>query len=518
MTTFRSVRWVLLVALLGGACSSILGIEDIHDGPDPNDGEGGETGSGGSSSGKGGASGTSGASGASGSAGKGGSSGASGGTDTGGTGGDAGGGGTGGDGTGGTTGGTGGGGDDPTVHGRIITTWNQPVPNVTVMIGDAEADTNANGEFEIPDVADTYDVKFVLNYDVYGNSRTYAWAYLGLTRRDPALQVYNGLPLRSGDIGVTPTGLTGTDFSNRQLNMALGSPDGMNSYEVSLPAGIGSSGATWQGPETTNVTAHGLLFEHDANGQPTVYRSYTQVLGVLSETDAAMFVLDVPDETVPGGTVAGTVTSTTSSDRTNYVYLRFESHAAMQLVEHYGSTLNPASFTYPVPNVQGGSIEVGAVEGTWSRGPAAVAHRDRLATGQMDVALQIPVPSQQVAPADGLTGVDGTTIFSWTSQAQTFVWAAENVEPSSPYGGMFIVTAEKRVSIPAFTNGFTLLPGDLYEWRIQSHGNVASVDELADPDTGGFDSWAPFPDGPQNPKRGDGSYTISDGRIFTTAP
>ena len=79
------------------------------------------------------------------------------------------------------------------MHGRIVTTWNQPVPNVTVMIGDAQADTNANGEFEIPNVADTYDAKFVLNYDVYSNTRTYGWAYLGLTRRDPMLQVYNGL-------------------------------------------------------------------------------------------------------------------------------------------------------------------------------------------------------------------------------------------------------------------------------------------------------------------------------------
>ena len=103
----------------------------------------------------------------------------------------------------------------------------------------------------------------------------------------------------------------------------------------------------------------------------------------------------------------------------------------MQLVEHYGTTLNAGTFTYAVPAVQGGSIEVAAIEGTWGFGPVAVAHRDRLAAGQMDIALDIPTPAQQVAPAAALRASRDATIFSWTSQAQTFVWHAENVEPSS---------------------------------------------------------------------------------------
>ena len=119
-----------------------------------------------------------------------------------------------------------------------------------------------------------------------------------------------------------------------------------------------------------------------------------------------------------------------------------------------------------------------------------------------------------------MTGVDGATIFTWTSQGRAFVWNAENVEPSSPYGGMYIVTAEKRVSIPEFPNGFTLLPGDEYSWRIQVHGDPttgpASVDDIAGDD--GFDSWAPWAEAPDSPKRGDGAFALSNARYFTTAP
>ena len=290
MTTFRSVRWVLVVALLGGACSSILGIEDIHDGPDPSDAEGGENGSGGSSSGKGGVErhlglerlerrvghsrqgrlerrlgrhghrrnrrrrgrrqwrrrhdGRHGR-----------------------------------DSRDGRLG-------DPTVRGRIITTWNQPVPNITVMIGDAEADTNANGEFEIPDVAATYDAKFVLNYDLNGIELTATCisGSPGVTRR---CRCTSGLPSRSTNISATPQNLTGTDFTNRKLLLGLGGPEGENNHNVSLPAGIGQSGATWQGPEMTNVTAHALLFEHDANSLPTTYRSYDQIARRALRADAA---------------------------------------------------------------------------------------------------------------------------------------------------------------------------------------------------------------------------------------
>jgi hypothetical protein len=516
------LRWVLPVALLGGACTSMLGIEDLHEDPKPGEGDNGG-GSGGSSgsSGKGGASGSSGKGGASGSSGKGGTSGEAGGggTDTGGSGGtsgtsgEAGGGGTDTGGKGGSsTGGTGG---DTTVRGRVITTWNQPIPNVTVMIGEAEADTNADGEFEIPEVADTYDAKFVVNYDAYGSIRTYGWAYLGLTRRDPTLQVYNGLTVRSGDIAVTPQNLTSS--TNRKLALALGSADGENSYSVPLPGGYGQVGATWQGPDTTNVTAHGLLYEQDSNSLPTVYNSYDEVLGVLSETTKATFLLDLPDDTVGAGTVSGTVTSPSSSERTNYVFLRFQSNGIMKLVEHYGSTLTPGSFTYNVPSVAGSSIEVGAVEGDPSFGAAALVHKDRIAAGATSIALAIPTPPQQVAPAEGISNVTGSTIFTWTSQAHAFVWNAENIEPSSPYGGLYIVTGEKRVSIPEFGNGFTLLPGDLYNWRVQVHGDPATVDDLAGED-GFADSWAPWADGPNNPKRGDGSFTISAGRTFTTAP
>ena len=528
MKSQRLLRWVVPVALLGGACTSILGIEDLHEDPKGDEGDNGG-GSGGSTSGTGGSSG------ASGSSGKGGASGSSGSSGSGGTSGEAGGGGTDTGGSGGTSGEAGGGGTDTggkggsstggtggmpdmTVRGRVVTTWNQPIPNVPVMIGDVDTYTNADGEFEIPDAPETYDVKFVINYDAYGNMRTYGWAYLGLTRRDPTLQVYNGLTVRSGNVAITPQNLTSS--TNRKLAFAVGSADGESSWDVPLPNGYAQTSAGWQGPETTAVTGHGLLYERGSNSLPTAYYSYEEVTGALSETVKATFLVDLPDDNDPPlnpQTVSGTVTSPTSSERTNYVFLRFQSNAQIELVEHYGTSLTD-SFLYTVPSIGTSSLDIAAVEGDPSFGPAALAHKDRIAAGASNIDLTIPTPPQQVAPSDGLTNVNGSTIFTWSSQAHAFVWNAENIEPSSPYGGIYIVTGEKRVSIPEFGNlGFTLLPGDLYNWRVQVHGDPATIDDLAD-DDGFADPWAPWCDSPSNPKRGDGTFAISAGRTFRMAP
>ena len=83
---------------------------------------------------------------------------------------------------------------------------------------------------------------------------------------------------------------------------------------------------------------------------------------------------------------------------------------------------------------------------------------------------------------------------------------------------MYIVTAEKRMSIPDVPERLHADSGRPLRMARANPRDSASVDELAGPDGIRRRSWAPFTDGPSSPKRGDGSYSISDGRIFTTAP
>jgi hypothetical protein len=530
MKTSNVLRLIPFLVLMGAGCSSLLGIEDVYEDEKPGGGESGDGGNGGTSGANGGTSGANGGSsgdaGSAGTAGRGGASGSSNGGGSGGTSGDAGGGGegdVGGGDSGGSSGSGGSGGTpDPTVRGKLVTTWMQPIPNTTIFLTDpdsgetlGQADTDDDGEFVVEDVPDEYDAKFVVNYPVNnpGDIRTYGWAYLGLTRRDPTLQVYGGLPYRSGNYAADPNDLTATSFDNLRLGFGIGGPDGNTATSISLPNGIAQSSSGWQGPATTNVTGHALLMELDVNDIPTAYHSYDQQLAVLSESVAANFVFSVPNEAITSGILQGTVTSASQSDRTNYVHLRFETNASIELVEQYGADLDVEVWSYLVPTITGASIEVAAVEGTWSFGPAACAHRDRLAAMQSNVAIEIPTPPVQVAPIDGLTNVDGSTQFTWTSQAETFVLFLDNYDV---WSGLYIVTAGKQTSIPSFPNGFQLIPGDVYNWRVETHGSFATVDEMAGPE-GFVDSWAPYCEGVENPRRGDGQYAISAGRLFTMA-
>jgi hypothetical protein len=58
---------------------------------------------------------------------------------------------------------------------------------------------------------------------------------------------------------------------------------------------------------------------------------------------------------------------------------------------------------------------------------------------------------------------------------------------------------------------------EVYNWRVETHGSAASVDELAVP--GGYlDAFSRTEGYAEGPRTSDGSYSISTGRTFTTAP
>jgi hypothetical protein len=60
-------------------------------------------------------------------------------------------------------------------------------------------------------------------------------------------------------------------------------------------------------------------------------------------------------------------------------------------------------------------------------------------------------------------------------------------------------------------------PADIIQYRVETHGDAATVDELAGP-SGFIDEfgWSEC-DGPEGPRREDGSYAISLAR-YITAP
>ena len=325
----RARRLSGLLTLTGvGACTSVLGIEDLHEGPAPG---GGATDAGGGSKnpGKGGSDGA-GGSGATASTG---GTKTEGGTSTSPEGGESGTSPQGGD-TGTTPqgGDTGAGGapdpSDPTVRGKVIDLWGQAVSGVTVQIGDDMVTTNKLGEFTIEGVPSTYDVGLVVRPE----GRDYGWYFVGLTRRNPTLQVYRGLDDRGARLDLRPKNIVPTDAQN--ITVSIGMPGG-NWWWSGLQENGGDATVSWNGATTTTGTAHALLWTMDDDELPVSYNAYkTQVVGLEQGADPGTFSPDLTpvQGNLPSGTVQGQITDN-DEGHDNYVFLRFPSNASIQVVE-----------------------------------------------------------------------------------------------------------------------------------------------------------------------------------------
>src|SRR5690606_194578 len=221
--------------------------------------------------------------------------------------------------------GSGGTGDvtDRTVRGRVINHWRHPVPDITVMLGDDLLLTDDEGRFEFEDVPEVYDIylSFVNDDTSSVNDAAQGWVYQGLTRRDPTLQVYGGLPQRRAWFAVYPTV---SDPDDRMIGVTLGGE------RVTWSRHIGANGqqaiqVAWYGPLTTTVTAHGLVWQ-EVDGLPTSYDAFeTSTLLAYDSTasmqDSVVLEIDLTnDDDVASGTISGTVTGAGFGTRNNSVF------------------------------------------------------------------------------------------------------------------------------------------------------------------------------------------------------
>jgi hypothetical protein len=481
-----------------------------------NSGNGGTTGNGGSSgSGVGGA----GAGGAAtgGSGGESGAGGGTAGTGTGGTG--AGGGGSGvGGGTGGSAGsnaGSGGsGGSTITVQGKLIDLWRHPLPNVPVTIGATDTTTDSNGAFSVADVTPPYDVALTITTMRSNATAKYGWLFQGLTRTDPTLQVYRGLPERLAD----PIMLSVTNAfplsSTQKIAMDFASPDGEFNEQLTSDAVSSSSNTyAWVGPAITTGAAHALSWTF-SNPQeiPVSYLAHAALTVALDSavtTNAISF--NLAPSTLAVGTVGGTVTSPTTTMRANSVFVRFSDGAAIQIVDDHAAT---GTFSYTVPSgLSNASMTVAASEGDYYYSPYAVAYRDGVAAGQSGIALSVPAPATIVTPGAGATMVDGSTMFQWTSSSHVFVLVAAS---NPTYDAFFVVTANKHATLPVFpVTQLALAANTAFNCYVETHGSYASVDE-ATADAGLLSAFA---NGRlRGPRTGAGEYTESVNQTFTSKP
>ncbi len=505
------------------ACSSLLGIEDVHRGPAPGfeaqAGEGGEDtvgmqvgGAGRSNVGGGGGKASNGGSSSGGTVSQDGpSAGQAGETaDAGGVGGSGAGGshagGMGGSGAGGV------GAGDTTVNGHVIDFWGHPIGNVPVQIGSTLVTTDGQGAFTIASVAAQYDVSLVVNFAGDYPRETYGWVYQGLVRRDPTLQVYAGLARRSANILIKPANAV-LDAS-RTLTVALGGSDGAAELTEVGANGVQTS-TDWHGPATTQERAHGLLWQFDATSQlPSSYLGYDTALVALSDTsDTATINLNLKASVaIASGNVSGSITPNTATDRSNGVFLRFTSGAAIKLV---GDSKGPDKLSYLVPTIANASVTVAAVEGDAFYGQYAVAHKDGLVAGNGTFSAAIPAASRPLTPAAGASNVDAATPFSFAAGAGSAGAFVVSMAATDFYDGLFIVTTKKQFNVPVVASGaYSLVSTHKYIWRVETHGHMATVDAMTGP-TGFMDEFSADFESPSGPHTGDGSFTISQSNLFT---
>lgn len=496
-----------LPLLVLGACSTVLGIEDVEE--DPNAGQGGSSTTTDVAGGTKNTGGTK--AGESSTASMGGSNGESG-DGPGPIGGDGSTGGgsgpMGGDGTGGMPEPT-----DPTVKGRVIDFWGQPLASVPIQIGEEQQTTNDKGEFTFADVPPEYDVSLVVRPK--NPDEDYGWVFQGLTRRDPTLQVYRARNQREGNVLVKVTGATLA--ANDRIMVAFGTPDGSTVSSADTSAGGQYLTPDWRGAITTSGTAHALHWTINAATElPSAYKAYQSKLIALSESADSEAIFDLTPSALQTGTVDGTVTPYGDDERTNMVFLRFPSNAYIPVVLETDTA--PNTFNYLVPTLPDCSITVAAREG-YEYGPMGIAHRDGLSAGDTSIALDIPEPAQPLSPsgasADAVTNDTNFNFMPSPDNKGAFVVSMENFDY---YQTLFIVTTKKQFKIPDVAGGiFELDSAQFYRWRVETHGDFATVDEMTG--ASGFmddfgDSWSD----PTGPTQSSGSYTLSPAFGFTTAP
>jgi hypothetical protein len=396
--------------------------------------------------------------------------------------------------------------DTGAVQGRVIDYRRNPLANALVRIGDQSTMTDAGGNFSIADVASSYDVTLTIHTNINSTNATIAWRVEGLTRRDPTLQVYRGLPDRTTTLDITISHVTFPLASMQKISFDWTSVDGDFGDDLDS-ASTSFLSAGWVGPAQSQGNAHALLFNYDANEIPTAYLAHDAHAVVLTDGTDGQVTFDLTPGTLPTGTITGITSGSISDERHNHVFLRFNDGAAIKLLSE-DSPQN--SFSYLVPQIANSSLTLVAENEIYPG--FAAAYADNIAPGQSAIALSVPPMPTLSAPGDGKNNVDGDTLFQWSGSAHVYLYCARSVPT---YDSMCVLTSNSQAKLPVSPlSDYAAPTNSEFNWEVETHGDLASVDDASGSD--GFLSVFSY-ETLRGPARGNGSYAQSVQRSFTTS-
>ncbi len=396
------------------------------------------------------------------------------------------------------------------VRGVLMDALRRPLGNVALRVGDQSVTTDGLGKFSVEKVGASYDVSFKLTTTVDETATTYAWRFEGLSRRDPTLVVYPAAEMQQTNLVWHTKGTTFPFQDDQRMLAGFGSPDGDFTVGVNT-ADYDSPLVYWTGSETTVGVTHGLLFSVSGEDElPLEYLAHDANPLTLAVGTNAEATFDFTNTKPPSGSITGRVNATGQGVRRNVIVLRWTDGTSFVIAADESATEN---FSYQVPTITNASTALIGMQGRWDQYPRSVGFADNLSAGQTGITLDVPPAPSLAAPGDNTMRVDAATAFQWMGDAKVFVLVAQ---AKKGYDAMYVVTSAKEAKLPiGEATAYTPPAGTEFQWSVETHGAYASLDEAADDD--GLIS-AYFDDRLHGPRRGAGSYTVSERRTFVTPP
>jgi hypothetical protein len=393
-----------------------------------------------------------------------------------------------------------------TVAGKVTDIFGGPLSSIAVKIGTQVANTNAQGQFSIPNVTTPYDVKVVQN--------TRGYLFKGLTRADPNLQLvdFGGfLGTKSATINSQLSG--GAGFANpasHRTVVTFGAPEGFGSTTLNPAGGPAYTvNAQWSGNDVVNGNLHALQWEFNASNVPINYKGY--VTKTQSLTNGGTINSPTADLALSAGVAQADLTGNVTVP-SGYTLSGNRHHVDWGTNQSAFLFSNTAtSFSYKTPNISN-TMTITSIANNPAVGDV-YASKTGIAPNATNVSLTLPEASALSLPITAATGITTTTSFNWTA----FSSGVHIVFYSGGGRQYYVVTQANNTTIPDFSaEGLGLPAATNFNWQVVGMAPFASVDAATGP-TGPLTDLFKTAIFGLTPE-GDGSYMVSLTRTFTTAP
>jgi hypothetical protein len=403
------------------------------------------------------------------------------------------------------------------VHGAVIDFRRRAVAGARVTVGATAVDTDARGRFDIGGVTPPYDVSLVVKRATGVGPEWDVWAYRGLTRSDPTLQVVTAQPRHGANVKTRVVGAQPTlDDPKQALALAFAGAD--SSWCRNMVAPDMQFQADWNGPAAIAGNAHVLRWMRVDWGdeRPVGFAAYDHHPLALDDNGGVTDVdFDVRKQAISTGTVSARVRNAAEGTVEGWAFLQFPDGAAIPILRD--TRVAGGAFHAMVPRLADATITVAATSGFLmgpsARAPFAVAHRGGLTADAPEVALDMPAPPALLEPPDRSSGVNAATEFRWSGDARVFVLRLESDRWAR---NVYVVTGERHARIPPLDPlGVALSSGESYTWSVAVHGGPRTVDEAAGP-AGFIDNFG-VAEQPTRPGAESGTFARSERFGLTTA-